>query len=228
SSYLNQRPSQVVIDGHSSNPFIASSGVPQGSILGPLFFNIFINEITNLFKYSTCYLFADDLKIMRVINDVNDAELLQRDIDKLVDWCQINIMYLNISKCLHIKFTLKRNIIPTQYHISGECLSEVSQTRDLGVELDTKLNFTKHIDKIIDAANKSLSFVLRNGKEFKKVSTTLLLYNSYVRSKLDYCSSVWCPTYKTHINRIERIQKKLLRHMSYRFRPPNYVESYVD
>ncbi|KAA5570056.1 hypothetical protein F3G14_19200, partial [Acinetobacter baumannii] len=75
SSYLNQRPSQVVIDGHSSNPFIASSGVPQGSILGPLFFNIFINEITNLFKYSTCYLFADDLKIMRVINDVNDAEL---------------------------------------------------------------------------------------------------------------------------------------------------------
>lgn len=228
SSYLNQRPSQVVIDGHSSNPFIASSGVPQGSILGPLFFNIFINEITNLFKYSTCYLFADDLKIMRVINDVNDAELLQRDIDKLVYWCQINKMYLNISKCLHIKFTLKRNIIPTQYHISGECLSEVSQTRDLGVELDTKLNFTKHIDQIIDAANKSLGFVLRNGKEFKKVSTTLLLYNSYVRSKLDYCSTVWCPTYKTHINRIERIQKKLLRHMSYRFRPPNYVESYVD
>lgn len=216
SSYLHGRSSTVVIDGYSSQPYLAKSGVPQGSVLGPAFFNIFINDIVSIFQHSKVYLFADDLKIIKTITNNFDVELLQEDLNRLIQWCNHNQMTLNPKKCFSIRFTRKQRYVQSQYFIETEKLAVVRAIRDLGVVLDSELRFTSHIDNIITTATKTLGFVLRNSKEFRQPSTTIKLYSSLVRSKLEYCSQIWNPHYKTHSDRIERIQKQLLRHLAYR------------
>lgn len=227
-SYLTKRPMEVVVENEKSKPFLAHSGVPQGSVLGPLFFNIFINDLSENIKYSRLYLFADDLKLTKEITCMEDSRLLQDDIDNLQHWCTSNKMLLNASKCHHIKFTRKHNKFRTDYIINGTRLAEVDTIRDLGITVDGQLCFSNHIDRIIKEANKSLGFILRNTKDFKKPSSLILLYNSYVRSKLEYCSTVWSPDYTIHKNRIERVQKKFIRSLSYRFQTPKTVKTYAE
>lgn len=227
-SYLKNRPSQVVIDGVQSTPFIALSGVPQGSVLGPLFFNIFINDIAKVIKHSKIYMFADDLKLTKIVSSDEESKNLQKDIDGLQEWCNKNKMYLNGKKCKHIKFTKKRNKMVTEYSVAGSKLEEVTTIRDLGVTMDCQLRFTDHIDNIVKNANKSLGFILRSSKGFKNPSTVILLYNSYVRSQLEYCSSVWNPNYNIHINRIEKVQKKFIRSVAYKFGVSNRLKTYIE
>ncbi|CAH2226737.1 jg23518 [Pararge aegeria aegeria] len=174
-SYLVNRKSRVVINGHQSEVFIAESGVPQGSNLGPLFFNIFINDITDIFFNSNASLFADDLKLTRIVHCDNDIKLLQEDLSRLNDWCNTNKMFLNVDKCYHIKFTRNKNTLLSVYDIDDRQLTEVSMIRDLGVVLDSKLTFVPHIDKTLDLANKSLGFVLRTSKNFKRCATIIRL-----------------------------------------------------
>ncbi|KAF9824369.1 hypothetical protein SFRURICE_002031 [Spodoptera frugiperda] len=140
------------------------------------------------------------------------------DINSLLQWCTDNKMYLNSDKCYHIKFTKKRNRIQSSYSINGNMLSEISVIRDLGICLDSRLSYIEHVDKIVNSAYRALGFVLRSSKDFKNPSTTLLLYNSYVRSQLEYCSTVWSPSYQIHITRIEKIQRKVVRHLARRFK----------
>ena len=94
-------------------------------------------------------------------------------------------------------------------------LQECSTIRDLGVIFDSKLTFIPHIDNIVMKASKMLGFLIRNAKQFKKPYTKIKIYNSYVRSILEYCSVVWSPNYAVHQLRIERIQKRFCRHLSY-------------
>ena len=108
-SYLVGRYSKVVLNGHHSDIFPATSGVPQGSHLGPILFNIFINDITTCFKHSNFYLFADDVKIMKPVATKLDSALLQADLDRMADWCRLNRMSLNVSKCHCMQFSRKKN-----------------------------------------------------------------------------------------------------------------------
>lgn len=225
-SYLSGRFSTVVIDGHQSKMFSNCSGVPQGSNLGPLFFNIFINDIIAIFKCSTVSLFADDLKLARVVRGRDDQYLLQGDIDRLTEWCRRNRMYLNIEKCYHIKFTRKKKFFPSKYSIDQQELTELTQIRDLGVILDSRLTFGPHIDHCLDLANKSLGFIMRSSKSLKNPLTILKLFSSLVRSRLEYCSIIWSPYKIKYITRLESVQKRLLRRLSYRFKLK--LESYVD
>lgn len=214
-SYLSDRIFNLVLNGYCSASYKITSGVPQGSHLGPILFNMFINDITDCFHHSTPYMFADDLKILKIINSYNDVLLLQKDLDELHRWCLNNDMLLNLTKCQHIKFTRKINKIPSSYSIADENLNEVDNIRDLGVVLDTKLTFTLHIESIIKKASSMLGFIIRNGKVFRNPKTKILLYNNFVRSVLEYCSVVWRPHYSVHSLRIERIQKRFMWHLAY-------------
>ncbi|KAI8438347.1 hypothetical protein MSG28_010913 [Choristoneura fumiferana] len=160
-------------------------------------------------------MYADDLKFSRAITSPEDVSLLQLDVNSLSKWCEYNNMNLNPNKCLHIKFTRKRTVIPSTYNIDGHILNEVDSIRDLGVILDGKLTFIPHIENIIKRASRVLGFVIRNTKSFKSSKSKILVYNSLVRSILEYCSVVWRPHYATHSLRLERIQKRFLRHMAY-------------
>jgi hypothetical protein len=115
-----------------------------------------------------------------------------------------------------------------KYNIHGHTLEQVESFRDLGVILDRKLRFHEHIDHIATKGFQMLGFVLRNTKEFKRPSTKILLYQSLVRSGLEYCSQVWSPQYDVHIKRIERIQKRFLWHISYQGHKAKELPSYEN
>lgn len=213
-SYLLNRSQLVIVRGFKSTAREVPSGVPQGSHLGPLFFLVFINDlcttVTSRFK-----LFADDLKIYREIHSRDDVTSLQADLSTIGLWCYKNKMVLNASKCFHIKFTRKRNFTNAVYYINGSPLDEVSSIRDLGVIVDQKLDFREHIDHIAKKGARLAGFVIRQTKTFKEPEIPIILFNCYVRSLLEYCSPIWSPSYAVHINRIERLQKKFIYHLTY-------------
>lgn len=214
-SYLTDRFFFVVVKGYESELFNVTSGIPQGSHLGPILFNIYINDLPNNFVSSTPYLFADDLKIARTIKTEADVLMMQYDLDRLCNWCQVNGMELNVDKCFFLKFTRKNRSIASEYFIDGKALQEVDKIKDLGIIVDRKLTFLPHIDDIVKRSSRMLGFIIRNSKIFKRSQTRITLYNALVRSLLEYCPVVWRPHYATHTLRIERVQKLFLWHLSY-------------
>lgn len=219
-SYLSNRKLRVTFGGDQSNEFTPPSGVPQGSVLGPFLFNIFINDLTQLLRCPHL-LFADDLKIYLRIRSFLDSFQLQTDLDILFNWCLQNGLSLNINKCCFIVFSNKRLTIPAYtYHINHMALVQVENIKDLGVIFDSKLKFDKHIEWITNKAYKMLGFIARLTHEFSDINCVKLLYNTLVRSHLEYCTSVWNPYSQKQTISIERVQKKFTRLVYYRLRQP--------
>ena len=160
-SYLTQRRQRVVLDGVTSEWCAVASGVPEGSILGPSLFLAFINDIPERLK-SNCLLYADDLKLFRAVTDVRDGELLQNDLDQLHSWSQSWQITLNPTKCFHLRLSLKTKPLPVRFSIGGTQLSLVPSMRDLGVIIDSKLNFSDHVDFIVKRGNRALGLLIRS------------------------------------------------------------------
>lgn len=225
-SYLENRSFFVAVNGFQSGTYRSSSGVPQGSHVGPVLFIIFVNDIPYCLRFSECFMYADDLKFSRIIESENDCILLQRDVDSLVKWCNDNGMSLNVKKCFHVKYTRKKKGTASVYRVGPEVIQEVDQTRDLGVVFDSALTFVPHVEGVIKKASRMLGFVIRNVAGFKRKRTKILLYNCIVRSILEYCSTIWRPHYSTHILRLERIQKRFLWHLAYADGKAKRIRSY--
>lgn len=215
-SYVCNRSQVVKLNGYFSNSALVTSGVPQGSHLAPLLFNIYINDIYKCFQHSSFLEYADDLKIFRPIRNVSDCLALQSDIDNLCHYCQNNKLSLNISKCKVIQFTRNKNKFNFKYNINGSELEQVDSIRDLGVVLDGKLAFDEHVEYVVNKANKMLGFIIRSTKLFANIDCIKSLYYSYVYSTLNYASVVWSPSYAVHSDRIESVQKRFLRYLSYK------------
>lgn len=228
SSYLYDRSFMVRVGNFLSKETPVTSGVPQGSHLGPLLFNIFINDITHNFPPGSGLLFADDLKIFARISSTEDAAILQSQIDSLSEWCAANCMDLNIEKCQIMRFYRSNNPIIFNYSLLGVKLPTVEAVRDLGVTLDSKLTFIPHINKICNKALQMLGFVKRVTSEFANVNSLKILYFSLVRSHLEYCSSVWNPHYAIHIHAIEQVQRKFLRYVAYKLNIPSDQIDYAN
>lgn len=167
-----------------SDEYEVTSGVPQGSHLGPLLFNILVNDITYN-KQSEWLLYADDLKMFRVISNDSDILHLQRDIDQLSDWCINNKLDLNANKCAVVSYSRSHSNIPTNYILNGYHLQEVTDIKDLGIQVDNKLTFVKHVDKVIQQAFKVLGLIIRAGKDFSSPLSMVCLYRSLVRPILE-------------------------------------------
>ena len=192
--YLSNRRQRVVIDGYSSSLTEITSGVPQGSILGPLFFVLFINDLSGVVcSGSTIALYADDSKMFRVINCDDDQALFQNDLDKLYQWSQCNQMDFNSKKCKIMRITRKLKPFTNTVHLSDTALEEVKEFKDLGILTENGLSWNSHIDMITAKANRILGLIKRTCKDLKDETTLKTLYCSLVRSNLEYCSAVWCP-----------------------------------
>jgi hypothetical protein len=215
-SYIEKRSQTVVLGGFSSGFKYITSGVPQGSHLGPLLFILYINDITECLTESKALLYADDTKIFRVIKTQADCSLLQDDLSRFESYCTRNSLFLNSDKCAVITFTRKKDPILYSYSLCGGTLARQHSMRDLGVIIDSKLTFNSHIDHILNKSYRQLGFILRVAKPFKRPLTYRLLYNSYVRSRLEFASVVWNPCYTVHKVRIERVQKKCIKTMEFR------------
>ncbi|KAL5268986.1 hypothetical protein ACHWQZ_G002719 [Mnemiopsis leidyi] len=150
-AYLEGREQQVVIGGHTSSKLPVRSGVPQGSILGPLLFVLFINDMFSSVTADTnIALYADDTKIWRRINQFSDHYILQNDINNLFDWSVRNKMVFHPSKCKALSVTMQRNALDNlpfnvfYYEINGTCIDYVDSQKDLGVMINTNLTWGPH------------------------------------------------------------------------------------
>ncbi|XP_055643865.1 uncharacterized protein LOC129780031 [Toxorhynchites rutilus septentrionalis] len=211
SSYLAGREAFVKIGNARSRMYSIPSGVPQGSILGPLIFILFVNDLTGCLK-SGKLLYADDLKMYRTIHSVLDCCALQADIDELTRWCSANGMQLNITKCKSTTFTRCQTSISFNYKIASNNVERVNCIRDLGVILDSKLKFDEHISTTATKGFAVLGFIRRNSLTFQDPYTLKTLYCSLVRSIVEYASCVWSPYHATQMLRIEKVQKSFIRY----------------
>lgn len=208
-SYIMNRRQRVIFNNSKSNYIDVISGVPQGSHLGPLLFLIFINDLPNAIKYCNILMYADDVKIFSRIANNQDSTFLQADLNNFCNWCDLNLMELNLNKCKLMTFTRYSPFV-TKYYINGTELSAVESMLDLGIYFDKKLNFNTHV---IFAANKAkgvLCFIKRWAKEFRDPYVTKNLFTTLVRPILEYGSVIWDPQYNVYIKKIESVQKQFL------------------
>ncbi len=214
SSYLCGRYQYVYCHGFKSVNFLQSSGVPQGSVLGPLLFNIYINDVVTQFDVKHL-IYADDLKLFCSITTINDCIRLQDNINRLFNWSNRNELLVNKKKCFVKSFYRKLNPIAYDYNIDGFVLQRPEHICDLGVTFDTKLRFDKHIEVITSKAYKSLGLVIRNSSFIKEKDILQLLFYTYVRSRLEYSSLVWYPIYQVDISSLEKIQRRFLKFLCF-------------
>lgn len=216
SSYITERSQRVLINGFQSSTIKVTSGVPQGSILGPLLFILFINDIKQCFLNSKFLMYADDLKAFKPIYSINDSYLFQEDLNRLSEYCHQNKLKLNLQKCNFITFSKKVTNVNFTYSLCDAPLIRVESLRDLGILFDHKLHLDLHIDKIVNKAYQMYGFIMRASHDFHQPSTYLHLYKSLIRPQLEYAVSIWNPFYTKYKDIIERVQRKFLRAMHFR------------
>lgn len=154
-------------------------------------------------------MYADDVKIFLSFDKFSNHINLQQDLDSFYDWCNLNLMDLNLKKCKHMRFS-RKYCISDNYYLGGNQLELVNSFNDLGVLLDPKLNFIQHITQTANKARGVLSFIKRWAKEFTDPTITKQLYTSLVRPILEYGSIIWDPQYNVRIQMIESVQKQFL------------------
>lgn len=206
-SFLSNRENRVKIYNTLSEPYSPTSGVPAGCSLSAYLFNIFINDIELISDLGVrISLFADDLRIYKEINSPRDHEILQKAIDVVNEWCKKNQLFMNGKKVKVMTITRKTKPDIRTYHFDNDIIERVDEHKDLGVILDCKLSFEKHIQITVNRANSTLGCIKRFAYDFN-LQTKKILYFSLVRSLLEYASSIWAPYLAKHKDLLERIQK---------------------
>ncbi|KAF6198265.1 hypothetical protein GE061_008012 [Apolygus lucorum] len=219
-SYLTARQLSVRVNGVASRSFIATSGVPQGSHLGPFLFNLVINGVISSLHCIKFLIYADDLKLFFAIRDPSDCLLLQQNLDALSLWCDQNGLALNPSKCAVTSFHRSHSPVKHPYLINGALLSRKDDIVDLGVHLDSQLSFSNHIAQVASRGMRALGFVKRNSREFTQPSALVTLYKTLVQPILEYASVIWSPYYNCHTLQIERVFRAFLRFLAYKLSIP--------
>ena len=223
--FLTGRTQTVLVNGSSSEEMPVRSGVPQGTVTGPLDFLMYINDLPDGLS-STTRLFADDCVLYTSGTTPKDFQGLQEDLVKLEEWQDRWAMSFNPAKCVIMKLPSQgaQSNVEKVYTFCGQALQEVSTYPYLGVEIDNRLRWDAHINKVCSKASRVLGFLRRNfwtaPKEVKHLS-----YQTLVRPILEYASPAWDPHFKKDVQRIEAIQRRAARFCTGNFKQTSSVTS---
>lgn len=220
--YLSDRKQCVKVGQACSEWLPVTSGVPQGSILGPLLFLLYVNDIPLAVNQVQCALFADDTKLYSNICTPADRIMLQDSLNVFAQWCIDWQLTINTNKCSLLSLP---GISEYEYFLGNETIPVKNCERDLGVFFSNDLSFHNHISKLCESANLRCSFIFRC---FSSRSKDFLckLFVTYVRPILEYCSSVWYPVTLRDIDMIENVQRSFTRRI-YGFASLSYFERLV-
>ena len=202
--WLNDRRQRVVVDGEVSSWKPVLNGVPQGSVLGPILFLIYINDLEegvtgNILK------FADDTKLFRKVKEIGDKQKLQDDIDKFVKWSEKWQMLFNFGKCKCIH-TGSGNT-GENYEMGGTILSKTVKEKDLGVTTNANMKVSEQCRIAASKGNQVLGMIRRN-ITYKEKSLIIPLYKAIVRPHLEYCIQAWNPYLRKDVDMLEKIQRR--------------------
>ena len=214
-SMLFDRSQQVRVGKCLSNSKIVASGVPQGSVLGPIFFIFFINDIVQeAIPPTTPKLYADDLKLYSSTANDKEGKAFQGTLDKISNWAVTWQLPISKEKSKWLLITNKKKSNPDnfKFELGGVTLPRVKDVLDLGVNFTSKLNFSDHISITIAKAKKRL-FLLKKSFKSKNPGTLILGFKTYILPILDYCSQVWSPQDFGDKRRIESIQRMFTKRL---------------
>jgi hypothetical protein len=210
--YLTNRTQQVYYNNTYSNLLPISTGVPQGSILGPLLFIVFINDIVNTSEILDFYIFADDTNVLASGSNIYDlSSIINLELKKMNNWFLINKLSINTEKTKYMLFHAHKNE-DTNFTISINdiTIERVSSCKFLGVLIDSKLNWKKHITYLQSKLSCAIGLIYRIRYKINK-GIFLLIYNALIGSHLSYCNIVWGSTYHTSLNSLFILQKKAIK-----------------
>ena len=210
-SYLRNREQYVTVNGKNSKRTPLLYGVPQGSILGPLFFIIYINDLPHISDLAKFILYADDANIIVTGDDIEDVKnnVLQL-VNKLVYWVGGNGLLLNLKKTKFMIFSRKRNVGTFDLKINNVPIEKLSEAKFLGVIVDDKFTWKSHIHAIKTKMARYVGILYRI-KFHVPLKVRLQIYHSFVQSHLNYCSLLWGFACKSLIDSLFIKQKKAMR-----------------
>jgi hypothetical protein len=210
--FLYSRKQRVVMGNFISIWEMVLSGVPQGSVLGPILFIIFLNDFNEIISNDSKF-YADDSKIIAQVNNLTQCVALQGDINNIIMWCTDWLISLNLNKCkvMHIgKHNLFYNY--TIHKIDGTqlILESSNEERDLGVIIRSDLKWKTKVSYTCNKANAIIGLIKRT---FSRINAQMIdiLYKSYIRPHLEYANLIRCPYLKVDIERLEKIQRKVTK-----------------
>ena len=210
-AFLKDRKQRVLINGAPSTWHDVISGIPQGSVLGPVLFVVYINTLADTVTDSEVYMFADDTKMFKGIFGEDDELKLQQDLNQIHNWSQDSLMQYHPEKTSAMRITTnRRELPPPEYYMNGKLLSVSEEEKDLGVIIDSNLTFDKHISAKINKGNSTMGLIRRT-MEYMDEENFRLLYTALVRPHLEYANAVWSPYLKKHITATENVQRRATR-----------------
>ena len=205
-NYLSNRTQAVSINNAISSFLPVSSGVPQGSVIGPLLFTLYINDLPDQIPAPIrCHLFADDAKLSRTIYTIGDCIHLQSALIIIFQWSSAWQLFLSIPKCMVLH--LGRSNPNFRYNLSDVQLGHQQYVKDLGVTVSSNLTYHKHIEIIVSAAIKKIHIISKCFHS-RDISTLRQIFVSFIRPSLEYCSVIWNPWSHREITSLERVQER--------------------
>ena len=205
--FLSNRKYKVVANGETSELQEVISGVPQGTVLAAILFVIMISDIDEEVEKSIVRSFADDTRTSLKIRTEVDKETLQRDLEKIYKWARDNLMEFNESKFEQMTHGESDNISIESYKTPSEnIITPSNKVKDLGIIASDNLRFREHIDGVVTSSKIMIGLLLRTFSMRQEIPM-MRLFNTYIRSKLEYCCLVWSPSQQGDLNKLERVQK---------------------
>lgn len=217
-AYLSNRAQYVDVGGHISNTLPVLSGVPQGSVLGPILFLIYINDIADMVESNiSIRLFADDCVVYKKVTCQQDQVDLSLALTQVSEWCTRSSMTLNSDKTVLLRVTRKKQPFTFTYNVQGTPVREVNEYKYLGVTITNTLSWSAHITNVSASASRKLGF-LRHKLKKAPPKLKMLAYKAYILPKLEYASVVWDPFYKKDIQKLEMVQRRAVRFIFSKFK----------
>ena len=214
-NFLTRRSHFVRLPGAISGDSPVLSGVPQGTVLGPLLFLIMLADINKDISESNLISFADDTRIYSKINDVTDCDTLQQDLNHVYDWASINNMFFNTHKFYYVSFSPNKYSSLSNVYINPEynIISPSSNVLNLGVYMSRNCTFDFHVASVYKRCSNLTGWILRTFTT-RETITMMTLFKSLVLSRLDYASQLWSPHLLKSIYLIEKVQRSFTKHIT--------------
>ena len=207
-NFLHNRTQSVLVNGELSDPQKVLSGVPQGTVLGPILFLIMANDLSKSCEHTTTSCFADDTRVVGTVKDQSCITNVQKDLDAIFKWAQENNMKFNEQKFELLRYgKSKITTKDTNYYSgNGEIIQEKANLKNLGVRMQNDATFNDHIARIQSTGRRWCSWVLRTFSSRQR-ETMLVLWKQLILPRIEYCSPLWAPCKRKDLEKVESIQR---------------------